>query len=840
MERYVCIHGHFYQPPRENPWLEAIELQDAAYPYHDWNERIKAECYAPNSASRILDSEGRIVHIANNYARISFNVGPTLLAWLEEKAPGVYKAILVADQESQRAFSGHGSALAQPYNHMILPLANRQDKYTQVLWGIRDFEHRFGRQPEGMWLPETAVDLETLDIMAELGIQFTILAPRQASRVRRIGSRNWHDLSGGQVDPTRAYMVHLPSRRTINVFFYDDPISRAVAFEGLLARGEGFAERLLGAFSEGRDWPQIVHIATDGETYGHHHRHGDMALAYALHHIQSNGLARLTNYGEFLERYPSTHQVEIIERTSWSCSHGLERWRSDCGCNSGRHPGWNQAWRAPLREALDWLGDALAPAYEDRAGRLLRDPWAARNDYISVVLDRSPENVDRFLSRHAVGELTEADKITALKLLELQRHTMLMYTSCGWFFDDLSGIEAVQVIQYAGRAVQLAQELFGDALEERFLALLERAKSNVPSQMDGRRLYEKFVKPAMVNWQRLGAHYAVSSVFEPYPKQAKVYCYTFDRGDYRSFEVGVAKLVAGRARAISEITRESAELSFAVLYFGDHNVSGGVRLFREEEAYQSLVQEIAEPFAGADFPEVLHLLELFRGEEAYQSLVQELAEPFARADFPEVLRLLDKHFGEFTCSLRSLFRDEQRKILNQILSSTLAEAETLYRQIYEHHAPLMRFLTDLGISLPKALRAAVEAMMNAEVRRSVHEETLDLGRVRSLFKETATWGLELDVQGLTYAVEQTIERLAKRFHTQPGDLLLLQTLEAVVDVAHLIPFEIDLWQPQNIYYDLLHTAYPEFRGKADQGDEEAQAWVSHFVALGEKLSMRVE
>ena len=478
--RYLCIHGHFYQPPRENAWLEAIEQQDSAYPYHDWNERITAECYAPNGASRILDAQDRIIKIVNNYAGINFNFGPTLLSWLAEKVPETYRDILAADRASAQRFSGHGSAMAQCYNHMIMPLANARDKFTQVYWGIQDFRFRFGREPEGMWLPETAVDLETLDILAQHGIRYTVLAPSQAK------SMDGEDVSGDRIDPTRAYKLNLASGRSINLFFYDGPISRAVAFEGLLNNGENFARRLLTSFSDQRDWPQLAHIATDGETYGHHHRYGDMALSYALRYIESNGLARITNYAEYLALNPPEHGVEIFESTAWSCVHGVGRWSTNCGCNSGGRADWNQEWRAPLRAALDWLRDEVAPAYEKAAARYLKDPWAARNDYIDVILDRSPESRERFGVRHFRRKnLQRADRVQVWKLLELQRHAMLMYTSCGWFFDELSGIETVQVIQYAGRVVQLAQELFDDSIESRFLEKLALAKSNIPEQRDG-------------------------------------------------------------------------------------------------------------------------------------------------------------------------------------------------------------------------------------------------------------------------------------------------------------------------------------------------------------------
>ncbi len=807
MERYICIHGHFYQPPRENPWLEAIELQDSAYPHHDWNERIAEECYAPNSASRILGSEGRILGITNNYAEISFNFGPTLLSWMEPNAPAVYQAILDADRESQKTFSGHGSALAQGYNHMILPLANRRDKYTQVLWAIWDFEHRFGRQPEGFWLPETAVDLETLEALAEFGMQFTILAPHQASQVRPIESEEWQDVSDDSIDSSKSYLLHLPSGRSIALFFYNGHISRAVAFERLLSSGESFANRLLEAFSDENSWPQLAHIAIDGETFGHHHRFGDMALAFALNYIKSNDLARLTNYGEYLEKYPPTHEVEIIENTCWSCPHGIERWQTDCGCSTGSRSGWNQAWRAPLREALDWLRDTLASKYEEEAGLFLKDPWAARDDYITVVLDRSPESVDRFLSEHAARDLSDARRIKVLKLMELQRHAMLMYTSCGWFFDDVSGIETVQVIQYAGRAVQLAEELFGEAFEPQFLKLLEQAKSNIPQHRDGRHIYEKSVKPAMVDLTKVGAHYAISSLFEEYGEQTGIFCYGIDLKDYQSFEAGRAKLAVGQFKVTSRITEESSNLSFGVLHFGDHNLNAGVRKYK--------------------------------GEEAYRDMVQEVAEVFSTAEFPEVIRLLDKHFGVSAYSLRYLFRDEQRKALDRILESTLAEIEASYRQSYELHYPLMRFLTDLGNPLPRALHAAAEFILNTDLSRRLSSDTLDLERVNGLLEEAKWWDIDLDTEGLGYQFKRTLEGLMERFVFNTEDLSLLQELVDAVGLTGSLPFEVNLWKVQNLYYQILWDSYPELQRRAKERDTSAEEWVTQFISLGEQLSIEV-
>jgi alpha-amylase/alpha-mannosidase (GH57 family) len=802
--RYVCLHGHFYQPPRENPWLETIEQQDSARPYHDWNERITAECYGPNALSRILEGD-RIVRIVNNYARISFNVGPTLLSWMEKESPEVYRRIQDADRESAQRFGGHGSAFAQAYNHMILPLANHRDQVTQVRWGLADFRRRFGREPEGMWLPETAVDVASLEVLAEHGIRFTVLAPSQAAAVRAKGEEDWEELDGAAVDPTRPYEVPLPSGRSVTVFFYDGPISRAVAFERLLHRGEDLAGRLLSGFSDARDWPQLVHIATDGETYGHHHRFGDMALAYALHRLETSGEAELTNYGQYLERHPPTHEARVRENTSWSCAHGVERWRSDCGCNSGR-AGWNQRWRGPLRAALDWLRDELASPYEAYLTSLLTDPWAARDGYVEVVLDRSAESRERFLAAHARRELSGEETVGLWRLLEMQRHLMLMYTSCGWFFDDLSGIETVQVLQYAARALQLAREALGRDLEEGFLTRLSEAVSNAPEHGDGRQVFTKLVKPSAVDLLRVGGHYAISSLFHKQGSRARVYCYSVERLEHRALRAGEARLAAGWSSVTSDVTGESEPVSYGVLHWGDHNVNGGVR-----------------PFQGPD---------------AYKEMETEVAEAFGAADFPQVVRLLDKHFGSSTHSLRTLFADERRAVLDQVLRASVEEAEAANRQIYERRAPLMRFLTSLGLPLPGPFRASAELVLNAYLREALESFEPDATRVTDLIEHARLEGVPLDRASHGYAISRTIRRLADAHQGRPTDLSALARLAQAVRLARSLPFELDLWHAQNVYHQVRAQTQPEVRERAAEGDEGAGRWLHHFAALGELLGFQ--
>jgi len=802
MKKYICIHGHFYQPPRENSWLEDVEIQDSAFPYHDWNERIAFECYAPNARSRLLDLDGRIDRIVSNYALMSFNFGPTLLSWMRTKMPDVHAVIVESDRISQKRFSGHGSALAQCYNHMIMPLANERDKHSQVLWGIRDFEFRFDRKPEGMWLPETAADDATLEVLAAQGIKFTILSPFQASRTRLMikGSEEWQDVNGARIDPSMPYLVKLPSGREIAVFFYDAPVAQAIAFEKLLSNGESLANRMMSAFDDSRGHDQLLNVATDGESYGHHFQYGDMALAYALHAIEANPHVELTVYAEHLERFPPTHEVQIHQGSAWSCSHGVGRWKEDCGCNSGGHGGWNQSWRAPLRNALDALRDKLAPLFEEKSRGLLKEPWAARDAYISVILDRSPENIARYFAEHATHDLSEPELVTALRLLEMQRHAMLMYTSCGWFFDEISGIETVQVIQYAARAIQLASELSEVNLESDFLAVLEQARSNIPEHQNGRHVYERFVRPAVMTRPKVAAHYAISSLFESYAEEARIYSFIVRQEERQLFSAGNARLAIGRIKVTFAITRASDVLTYAVLHLGDHNLNCGIRLESDPAGFAPIVEEL-------------------RGA-------------FERADFPELIRMTDRHFGETHYSLKNLFRDEQRKVLNQILTATRDEIHNTYRLLTDRYSPLTRFLADLQSPALNSLMPATEFVINSELRRQFENGHVDVERVKSLLAEGHTNKVALDRPGLTYAMKLHLDRLSGEWDTKRDDLDVLERLLQSAALLHSLPCDVNLWKPQNTYYTIATTFRSEMVAR---NDDKSRLWLKKFEALGDEL-----
>ncbi len=802
--KYICVHGHFYQPPRENPWLNDVEIQDSAYPFHNWNHRITAQCYARNAASRILDGENSIVDIVNNYSYISFNFGPTLLSWMEIHQADTYKAIIEADKESQARFSGHGSALAQAYNHMIMPLANDRDKETQIIWGIKDFESRYGRPCEGMWCGETAINTDTLELLAKHGIKFTILSPFQAKSVRKIDKQEWYDVSQGRVDPRRAYQCVLPSGNKIALFFYDGNVSKAIAFEHLLENGDTLCGRLFACFDQD-DAPQLSHIATDGESYGHHHEYGEMALSYCLHNIEQNKNAHVTVYGEFLEKFPPEWEVQIIENSSWSCVHGVERWKSNCGCNTG-HPNWQQNWRAPLREAFDWVRDQLIPLYEEAIKSFIKTPWEARNAYIQVVRNRTKDNVLKFLSQWTTKELTEGEQIKVLRLFEMQYHAMLMYTSCGWFFDEVTGLETMQDILYAARAIQLAKETTGKDLEPTFIQLLEKAPSNLPEQGNAANAYKKIIQPSVMDLLRVGAHYALSSLFTAYPEFQDLYSYTVKSEFYDLYKAGKYKLAIGKATVCSKITWEETIVHFAVLHLGEHQLFGAIGPFEENGNFEKMHDEICNAFE--------------------------------KGNVQEVLLLMDKHFGTHHYSFWHLFKDDQKRIVTQLLQDDLSNIEGVYRQMYDTHYHLMQIIYELAMPLPPHMKVTADFVVNNRVRKILESEKIDLKEFKSLKDEISRLKVDIDKVTLNFLVSLRVAELLERFMAAPKDIEPLKHVNELLKVTEGFLLSPDFWKARNLAFLIKVKQYDAFK-KESEHDVQAQNWCSEFDTLLKNLNLKI-
>jgi alpha-amylase/alpha-mannosidase (GH57 family) len=537
----------------------------SAVPYHDWNECVYEQCYKPNRAARLLNSKNEISYITNNYAHLSFNVGPTLHSWIEKTDPTLAQYIADADRDAAASL-GCGGAIAQAYNHMIMPLAVERDITTQVAWGIKDFIHRFGRSPKGMWLPETAVDTRTLEALASGGIEFTILAPYQCAAVRPPDGE-WRRTPGGnELDVTRPYFMTLPSGRSISLIFYYGSIAHDIAFGGLLDNGDLFADSLLDKLPRDGE-PRLLTIATDGETYGHHHRYGDMALARAAQRLCSSQDSVMTNVSAFLALYPARWECRIEENTSWSCAHGLERWRSDCGCHTGGEPGWSQKWRAPLRDALDRLRDSIDDIYEREMGRYCDAPWKLRDEAVSLYLmnfgeSASAEDVlaakGAFLKDYC-GKLDLDDARKVLTMIEMQRMRMFMYTSCGWFFNDVSGIETRQIMAYALRAAEYAKSVAGVSLEEGFRDDLKKVPGNTAAAPTGYDVMMNSVTPLKRSVKDIAALSALMS------KSKACYTYRVKSGGraYPSGDMGlsVAKMSISDVRTLESWGGASVVLS---------------------------------------------------------------------------------------------------------------------------------------------------------------------------------------------------------------------------------------------------------------------------------------
>ncbi|MBU6339985.1 MAG: DUF3536 domain-containing protein [Bacteroidetes bacterium] len=797
--KFVCIHGHYYQPPRENAWLEIVEQQESARPFHDWNARINFECYAPNAAARILDDQGWISKIRNNYNRISFNFGPTLLTWLEENDPEAYGLIVKADKRSQELFGGHGSAMAQVHSHLILPLCNYRDKVTQVVWGIRDFEHRFQRLPEGMWLAETAADTETLEVLAAQGIKFTVLAPRQAKAVRK-GNGAWKEVSTETIDTRIPYWCQLPSGGKIALFFYNGVVAQEVAFNGLLNSGKSFANRMLSGFSND-DTPELSHIATDGESYGHHHRFGEMALADCLNQIETSGEAQLTNYGQFLELFPPEWEVQIHENSSWSCVHGVERWRNNCGCNTGGNAGWHQKWRKPLRETLDWLRDQAAPLFEREGQRFLRDPWAARNDYIAVMLNRSDESVARFLETHCRRTLSSLEEVLVLRLLEMQRHAILMYTSCGWFFDEISGIETNQILQYALRAMDYIQDISGRSLHNEFNRRLAEAPSNVLA--NGAASFLQNVVPTRVTLDRVAMHFAVSSLFEEHPENLDLFNYTASIEFFEKIEAGTVQFAVSRLAIRSRLSHAQKTYCYAILYLGQQHIIGN--------------------------------LSATMNRTTFDSMYERTGKAFKHAQLGEVIGTLQEYFGPEKFTFSSLFADEKVKIISDITQNSLALADANFRNVFNDNYQLMTGLLETGLTLPDAWRNIAAYVLNADLLHFFDGDGInDPRNLRRISDDIARWNVKLgDEESVRHAIGERIMREIKKIELDESSVQRVKWLNEVLAIVEGMGLKPAIWRSQNEFY-LLTKGYRKGQWVFANDD-----WKAAYEKLGQRLRVRL-
>lgn len=824
---YITVHGHFYQPPRENPYLNTIERQPSAHPFHDWNERINHECYRTNVFARIFNDQGEIVGIVNNFEYLSFNIGPTLMSWLEKYDLEVYQKIIEADQKSCQRLNGHGNAIAQVYNHIILPLANERDKYTQIRWGKEDFRKRFGRDAEGMWLAETAVDYPTLKALIDEGIKFLILAPSQASKCRPLPTKEnphpeWIGVGGGQIDPTRPYRCFINETEYLDIFFYDGPISGDMGFGDVLTSSSHFVNRLKLAVRGDHRPSQIISVGTDGETFGHHKKDREKCLAYAFTKEFPNQGWTVTNFAHYLSINDPEWEVQLKPVTAWSCSHGVGRWQDDCGCGGGG--GLQLQWRRPLRDSLDWLRDELTKVYEEVGYKFFQNPWLARDEYIHVILDRSPEVIDNFLSRHASHQLNPSEHIDALRLLEMQRHTLLMYTSCGWFFEEISRPEGTQILRYAARALELAGEVAGVQLDKEFVARLEKAPSNEQKYGNGAKLYRESVITSQVNLEQVAAHYAISSLFTNYQPQQQVYCYDAHQLDYQRQQIGALNLAVGQVRLISEITGESTHFIFAVLHLGGWDFHCCI-----------------EPFSSRIF---------------YNQIKEQLFDSFKQASLVETILVMSKLFGHKSFDLQHLFAEERHTIIQQLTAKTKKRLDQLYTQVYrDNYSILLAFQRD-ELPVPQELQVAAEVAIShrclkaiSELENHVHEPAkmeIDVIELEAIANEANHLHCELKIPEAKISLEKLILDLLWQLlndrdpATLETDIMIIDKMISIGKELHL---NLSLDKPQELFYNNLHNKIVPNCLEGNNQNGSSCPWqkyqLRYLFKLGQILSVNV-
>jgi alpha-amylase/alpha-mannosidase (GH57 family) len=786
--KYVCIHGHFYQPPRENPWIEAIEREESAAPYHDWNERINLECYRANTAARLVDDKNCILNLRNNFNYFSFNFGPTLIHWLEDHDPWTYRAILNADKESCRVHKGHGNAIAQVYNHIIMPLANQRDKVTQVQWGIRDFEWRFGRRPEGMWLAETAADRDTLTVLAEAGIKFTILSPYQAARWRFKDETQWRDAGGGVIPTGRAYRYNCSRGKHIDLFFYDPALARGIAFERLLEHSGRLLEQIdrTNALRDPEsNEPWLVNVATDGESYGHHFKFGDMALAAAFQELERDPSTEITTYASFLASFPVVAEVEIFEKTAWSCSHGLGRWSDDCGCHIGGEPGWDQKWRAPLRAAVNFVRDKVALHFESEMGKLCKDPWKARDEYIHIVLDRK-KFLEGFLQKHMQGPANPQNVPRFLEMLEMQRFSLLMFTSCGWFFDEISQLEATLILKYAARTMQLAAGTGAKPMEPGFLDILKQAPSNMPEYENGADVFLKKVKPDIIEKNRVAANYTIQSIARNSNRQFQIYTYGILPQKEEDLGANPVPCLFGHISVKNDRTLAEQDFLYAVMHFGGLDLRSWIKTYENENEYACILT-------------------------ALQDCVED-------QNTSKMVRVLDEKFGTEYFGLHDVFKDLRSSIALEISRKTLGYYTDLQRSLFHTYKPLFSSLRQWGIRIPSDLRVSLRRILSDEAEQLVvdilgheHENTsawdstdfyyrAHVARLNSILEDARIWDITLHLGSVSnklgQALTKSIMELAENF-----DPAVAGRLFRLITIGKVLGVKPEIWKLQTLYFE---------------------------------------
>ena len=824
LDIHVTIHGHFYQPPRENPWLGVIERQPSAYPYHDWNEKIATSCYTPNTVSRILDSTGRIDHIINNFGWMSFNIGPTLFQWMAKRLPKTAERIVAGDVESRARQNGHGNAIAQVYNHVIMPLATRREKELQVRWAIADFRKTYGRDPEGMWLAETACNAETIEVLIEHGIRFTILAPSQALRVRplkanplaaihraKADKEGWIDVSNNLIDTTQPYRAFLADghgnpdpKRFIDLFFFDKPLSTDVSFAHLMTNSDDFAKRLASAARPTQE-PQLVNVATDGETFGWHEAFADMCLAFFFEHsAKSHGL-KVVNYAHFLDIQPPAWEVQLKpgrnnEGTSWSCAHGVDRWKDDCGCTTDSPGWWNQKWRRPLRESFDLLRDSVEAIYKIECTPVLKDVEAARDDYIAVIHDRRTDRVEAWLDGHVKEGASKKDRLKALRLLEALHNCLLSYTSCAWFFGELSRLEPVQNLKYALRAIELAQPFTNEDLEHAFLDKLKDAESNIPEMGNGKKVFNMLVKSALYDMPRVANSYAIclltigrAQLPAPnYKVEPLESCQLPDRYDSR----------CGLLRAFDRITLDERLYAFHATKFTVKDVRCYLKAVDDKAQYEALIESLE----GHDLSQLPHV------------------------------------FGSSYMSWGDMVPEVGGEIMRTLFDHNLKDLREKFDRMFDEHRDLFDAYVTAGLELPGEVKGLVSfslsrAFTDVIIKRRGRWEISDYQRAVELQSMARQYGVTLDTREVEPLMTEDLLAEAQGLK-QDLSPHRLANIHSILEIGRTLGLSLRRDLAENIVLEVLEEQVaPKIAALSDpQRDFDAYRSILGVLDWAEKLN----